>query len=220
VRPVLIERDVLTPERIERALKEAHARAKAQLKKDPAIKRKLQAEIKRLEHEKENLVLLSAQKLDDPAGVAKAINERAQRIKACEMELASLPDEFDADKLASLKAKMAGDIARFRDMMRDRRNAPLARQVLRKLLIEPIRCIPIMRDGKRDFAIRGRATTGAFTSAPSLKLAANSGRPHGKPPLNPPSNSFGGCTLGASAAAGYPAFRIRAVERRATKRYC
>ena len=67
---------------------------------------------------------------------------------------ASLPDEFDADKLESLKARMAGDIARFRAMMADRRNAPLARQVLRKLLVEPIRCIPTMRDGKRDSAIR------------------------------------------------------------------
>jgi hypothetical protein len=31
-----------------------------------------------------------------------------------------LPDEYDADKLDALKAKMAADIARFRDMMRDR----------------------------------------------------------------------------------------------------
>jgi hypothetical protein len=67
-----------------------------------------------------NLVLLSAQRLDDPAAVAKAINERSQRIKVLETELASLPDEYDADKLDALKAKMAADIARFRDMMRDR----------------------------------------------------------------------------------------------------
>lgn len=117
--------------------------------------------------------------LDDPAGEAKAINERVQRIKALEGELASLPDEFDATKLAGVKSKLANDIARFREMMSDRRNAPLARHVLRKLLVEPIKCMPITRDGKRDFAISGRATTGAFTSAPSPKIAANSGRPHG-----------------------------------------
>ncbi len=32
--------------------------------------------------------------------------------------------------------------------------------------------------GKRDFAIRGRSTTGAFTSAPKVNVAANSWRPH------------------------------------------
>jgi hypothetical protein len=76
-------------------------------------------------------VLLSAQKLDDPAFVAKAINERAQRIKALEAELASLPEEADAENLEGPKARMTADIARFRAMMSDRRNAPLARQVLR-----------------------------------------------------------------------------------------
>jgi hypothetical protein len=103
--------------------------------------------------------------------VAKALNERAQRIKAIEAELASLADQYDNDKLATLKARMAGDIARFREMMADRHNAPLARQVLRRLLIEPIKCIPISRDGKRDFAIRGRATTGALSSS-KVHLAA------------------------------------------------
>jgi hypothetical protein len=76
-------------------------------------------------------VLLSAQKLDDPAFVAKAINERAQRIKALEAELASLPEEADAENLEGPKARMTADIARFRAMMSGRRNAPLARQVLR-----------------------------------------------------------------------------------------
>ena len=123
-------------------------------------------------------MLLSAQRLDDPAGVARAINKRVQRIKALEGELASLPDEYEGARLEGLKARMAEDIARFREMMADRRNAPLARQFLRRLLVEPIKCIPITRAGKRDFAIRGRATTGAFTSA-TLKLAANSWRPHG-----------------------------------------
>jgi hypothetical protein len=183
----ILERDVLTPQRVEKALKEAFALAKERMKKDPALKKKLQAEIKRLEAEKENLVLLSAQRLDDPAGVAKAINDRVQRIKTLETELSSLPDEFDAKKLAALKGRMVEELTRFREMMADRRNAPLARQVLRRLLVEPIRCLPIKRDGKPDSSIRGKATTGAFTSAPKLKIAANSWRPHGKPPQNPPS---------------------------------
>jgi hypothetical protein len=62
----IIERDVLDPAQVAKALKQAYALAQARMKKDPAIKKRLQAEIKRLEHEKENLTLLSAQKLDDP----------------------------------------------------------------------------------------------------------------------------------------------------------
>src|SRR2546422_126449 len=81
---------------------------------------------------------------------AKAINERVQRIKALEGELASQPDEFDAEKLAGLKSKLAGDIARFHQMMSDRRNASLARQVLRKLLVEPIKCIASPRGDTLD----------------------------------------------------------------------
>ena len=62
----------------------------------------VQAEVKRLEHEKENLVLLSAQKLDDPSGVANALNDLTQQIRRKEAELASLLNEFDAEKLAGV----------------------------------------------------------------------------------------------------------------------
>jgi len=41
-----------------------------------------------------------------------------------------------------------------------------------------------MKAGKRDFAIRGKATTGAFTSTPKVEIAANSWRPHGDPHLS------------------------------------
>jgi hypothetical protein len=118
-----------------------------------------------------------------------------------EAELGNLPDGSATHRSNNLKDRMAADIARFREMMADRRNASLARQVLRKLLVEPIKCVPITRDGKRDFAVRGRATTGAFTSASRLNIAANSWRPHGEPPQNPSSNSFAGSTCKAFGAA-------------------
>jgi site-specific DNA recombinase len=174
----LIERDVLDPAQVQRAVKRAYDLAKERFKRDPTLRKNLQAELKRLEKEKENLTVLSAQRLDDPASVAKALNTRAQRIKAIQAELANLPDHYDPEKLESLKARMAGDIARFRDMMADRQNTPLARQVLRRLLVEPIKCVPISRDGKRDFAVKGRATTGALSSF-KAHVAANSWRPHG-----------------------------------------
>ena len=175
----VIERDVLTPSRVERALKRADAMAKARLKSDPATRRRLQTELKRLENERDNLTALSAQKLDDPTAVARALNERVRQIKTIEADLSNLEDQFDETRLADVRLRMAADIARFRDMMIDRRNAALARQVLRRLLVEPIRCIPIVRDGRRDYAIRGVATTGAFLSGIWTKTAANRWRPHG-----------------------------------------
>lgn len=45
-------------------------------------KKKLEAEIKRLERGKENPIALSAQKLDDPARVVREINEYGQRVKS------------------------------------------------------------------------------------------------------------------------------------------
>ena len=42
---------------------------------------------------------------------------------------------------------------KFRELMQDRKNAPLARQVLRKGLKQPLKCIPILRDGRKDYAI-------------------------------------------------------------------
>jgi hypothetical protein len=52
--------------------------------------------------------------LDDPALVAKAINERAQRIKALEAELARLPEEeADAENLEGPKAGTTGAMRRW-----------------------------------------------------------------------------------------------------------
>jgi hypothetical protein len=95
--------------------------------------------------------------LDDPAG-AKAINERVQPIKALEGELASLPDEFDAEKLAGLKSKPAGDITRFREMMSDRRNASLCSSSAAEAAgrTDQMHCVPTERI-RSEFAEPARA---------------------------------------------------------------
>jgi len=65
----MIEREVLTPDRVRRALKQAEADAKARVRKDPDAKKKLEAQIKDLMREWDNIYALSKQKLDDPKRV-------------------------------------------------------------------------------------------------------------------------------------------------------
>lgn len=96
----------------------------------------------------------------------------------------------------------------------DEERAALARMV-KRVEFDPAtgeRCIDCLIAATLDagrFSIRNAAELGV-----GRKLGFT-WRPHGKPPLNPPSSSFGGCTSGASAAAGYPALCCPAVKRRA-----
>jgi hypothetical protein len=148
----MIEREVLTPERVRRALKQAEADAKARVRKDPDAKKKLEAQIKDLMREKDNLIAVQAH-LADPKAVAEQINDRLEQIARSKIELDNLPGEHDPRKLAETQATMIERIGKFRELMQDRRNTPLARQVLRKALKEPLKCIPILRDGRKDYAI-------------------------------------------------------------------
>src|SRR4051812_49471131 len=71
----------------------------------------------------------------------------------------------------------------FREMMQARSNIAVSRQVLRKILGgEPIRCIPIVRDGRKDYAIRGETRLGILLTAASVQMAS----PRGFEPRLPP----------------------------------
>ena len=116
-------------------------------------KRKLESQIKAKTRERDNMYALAKQNLDDPKRAAEEINECDRRIRALEMELGNLPGQQDPKSLADTRGRMVARIAKFRELMQDRRNTPLARQVLRKALKQPLRCIPILRDGRKDYAI-------------------------------------------------------------------
>jgi hypothetical protein len=148
----MIEREVLTPERVRMALKKAEADAKARLRKDPDAKRKLEAQIKTLTRQKDNLIAVQAH-LDDPQAVAEQINDRLEQIKRLQIDLDTLPGQHDPRRFAETQARMIERIGKFRELMQDRKNAPLARQVLRKALKEPLKCIPILLGGRKEYAI-------------------------------------------------------------------
>ena len=97
----MIEREVLTPERVQQALRKAKADAKERARTDPDAKKKLEAQIRDLTRERDNIYALSKQKLDDPKRVTDDLNECSRRIKALEAELANLrEDEGDPRKFA------------------------------------------------------------------------------------------------------------------------
>jgi hypothetical protein len=76
-----------------------------------------------------------------------------------------------------LKAALVERIGKFREVMTTRRNIPLARQLLRNLLAEPIRCIPIMQDGRKDYALRGKTRLGGRLSSAGVNVGVPTGNP-------------------------------------------
>lgn len=62
--------------------------------------------------------------------------------------------------------RLAEQMARFRQIMRDRRNCPLARQVRWWLLVEPIKCVPVCRAGQRETLDRWHARNARPSSNP------------------------------------------------------
>ena len=59
-------------------------------------------------------------------------------------------------------------MAKFKELMQDRRNTVLARQALRKVLNGPILCTPVVKpDGRREYAIPGETKLGALRSNPA-----------------------------------------------------
>jgi hypothetical protein len=72
---------------------------------------------------------------------------------------------------------LRGRLARFIELLHA--NVPQARQVLRKLLVEPVRFIP---QGGKDYLLRGKSCVDALVLPRSIRLAS----PRGFEPLLPP----------------------------------
>ena len=92
-----------------------------------------------------------------------------------EEDLARSPHrlEVNAVELERLKAAIIGRMGKFQDLMHA--DIPLARQALRKLLVGYIKCTPIIRDGRRDYAIRGETKLGALLPTVSVTLVPRKG---------------------------------------------
>ena len=169
-----IERAVLTPEAINYVVDRALQIAKERRRKEPDATIKLEAEIKRLTRERDNLVAACAQGRA-PESVLAEIHKRDQRIEARQEELTRSPHRLEVNdkELDSLKAAIISRMGKFQELMHA--DVPLARQALRKLLVGPIKCTPVVRDGRRDYAIRGETKLGALLPAASVTLVPRKG---------------------------------------------
>jgi hypothetical protein len=176
-----IERSILTPAAITFVIENALEMVEQQRKNEPDPTKRLEAEIRRLGRERDNLVNLAAQGRA-PQTVLDEIAKRERAIAALEAQLARVPHrlQFVSRDIATLKAGMIERMSRFQDLIHS--DIPLARQALRKLLVGPIKCIPVVRDGKNGYAVRGETRLGALVPQACVRLAS----PRGFEPRLPP----------------------------------
>ena len=162
-------------------LRKAQAEAKARLKNNPTLKKQLDTDLQRAKQQKDNLLLLSAQRLDDPKAVADKLNQYSQEISRLEYEIAKLPGEYEPTKLAEMCSALESQMAHLRDMLKDRRNTERAREVLQHGLSLTNAKLRIFTkpDGKRDFTISGTVSLGVPAAHPIRLKTAKLWRPHG-----------------------------------------
>jgi len=151
-----IERTILTPEAVSRVVERALQLAKERRKQEPDTTKKVEAEIKLRTRERDNLVAACAQGRA-PESVLFEIHNREHHIARLKDELARSPHRMQVEdgELEKLKQAIIGRMGKFHGLVYA--DVPLARQALRKLLAGPIKCTPAVRDGRRDYAIRGEA---------------------------------------------------------------
>jgi hypothetical protein len=174
-----IERSILTPAAIIFVIENALEMVEQQHKQEPDPTKRLEAEIRRLGRERDNLVNLAAQG-KAPASVLDEIAKRQRAIAALEAQLAPHRLQFVNRDIATLKAGMIERRSRFQDLIHS--DIPLARQAQRKLLVGPIKCIPVVRDGKNGYAVPGETRLGALVPQACVRLAS----PRGFEPRLPP----------------------------------
>jgi hypothetical protein len=169
-----IEQSILTPDAVNYVVDRALQLAKDRRKQEPDTTKKLEAQIKSLTRERDNLVAPCAQGRA-PDSLLAEIHKRDQGIATLKDELARSPHrlQIKTGELESLKAAIIGRMAKFQDLMQA--DVPLARQGLRKLLGGPIKCTPVIRNGRRDYAIRGEAKLGALLPTASVTLVPRKG---------------------------------------------
>jgi hypothetical protein len=169
-----IERTILTPDAVSRVVERALQLAKERRKQEPDTTKKVEAEIKRLTRERDNLVAACAQG-KAPESVLLEIHNREQGIESLKDELARSPHPMQVKdgELEKLKQAIIGRMGRFQELVYA--DVPLARQALRKLLAGPIKCTPVVRDGRRGCAIRGEAKLENLLPGASVTLVPRKG---------------------------------------------
>jgi DNA invertase Pin-like site-specific DNA recombinase len=170
-----IEQQVLVPEVVEAAIERAFALAAERRRTAPDEPERLQAEIRKLRRQIDNLITLAADG-EAPKSVRTEILARENRIAALEAALAEItaptdPSEMDMRRLRRAIREESG---RLSELLRD--DLPRARQVLRKLLDGPVWFAPVVRveDRRKSYTFSGRTRI-----SPLIDMEFIKGRPQG-----------------------------------------
>ena len=130
--------------------------------------------MKRLTRERDNLLGACAQGRAQQSLLAE-IEKREQGITNLQDELARSPHRLQVKdgELERLKAAIIARLGKFQELMHA--DVPLARQALRKLLVGSIKCTPVVRHGRRDYAIRGETKLEGLLPGASVTLVPRKG---------------------------------------------
>ncbi|MEW8051322.1 MAG: recombinase family protein [Candidatus Thiodiazotropha sp.] len=175
-----IEMQILTPEAVVYTVEKALEIVEQQLKTDPEQVPRLEAERTKLRGELDRFMNLIASG-KAPEAVLEQITQREERIKQVEMELGQLDTANTGNELdrKRLRNALEDRIGRFKGLVYS--DVPLARQALRKLLVEPIEFRPVVLNGRKTYSFEGKTRIGALLDPGYIAMAS----PRGVEPLLP-----------------------------------
>ncbi|MHB8258618.1 MAG: hypothetical protein ACYDE0_15575 [Acidiferrobacterales bacterium] len=144
---------VLNPEVIHSAFELAFTQFTEQLRANPDRPREIEAELKKLRREV----------------AARETQIEARGKERTTLSAAATP----ALDLREFRRAAEDRIGRFRDLLHD--EVPLARQVLRKLLVEPITFKPVVANGRKTYAFKGKTRVGPLLDPGYIGMASPMG---------------------------------------------
>ena len=176
-----IKKTILTPEAVDYIVDEA-ARLIAQQQTQATDRpQRLEAELRKDRRKLDNFIALIADG-NAPASILGAIRELEQGIETKTTELSRLtmeqPSELDQRRI---KKQLREQVGKFDELIHS--DVPIARQALRKLMAGPIAFSPVLRDGRKGYALKWETKIGVLLSTPTYIGVAS---PRGFEPRLPP----------------------------------
>lgn len=159
-----VEGKVLTPEAVDVVVQEAVREYESLMRQKPQQLPLLETELRKIQKELDRFMNLIA----NGKGTDRLLEEarkRETRVKTLRVEIERyrLPTRLAELDLHRVRKQARLQAERYRDLVRS--DVPVARQVLRKLLrdkrgeFSPLMFIPVMRDGRKTFEVRGSVNT-------------------------------------------------------------
>jgi ssDNA-binding Zn-finger/Zn-ribbon topoisomerase 1 len=169
----------LSPEQIAYTVEKMAQLVERERKGNKDKPRQLQAEARELQTKLDRFMRAIADG-EEPKTILGEIKRLETRLEAIKGELQALSESLPVWTPAQIRDKCGERLRRFEELLLG--DVPLARQALRRLLIEPLRIAPVTVQGRRTLRFEGATTLGPLLD-PSYKGWAS---PRGFEPRLPP----------------------------------